>query len=196
MLKIGLTGGIGSGKTTVGEVFAELGVPVYVADKLGRRLMEEDAAVRASVRALFGENAYTDGALNRRYIGSIVFEDKRLLRQLNSIVHPAVHKDFQEWTLHFDDRSYVLEEAAVLFESGAAERMDYTVFVKAAEETRINRVMRRDGITREQVEARIRHQWDDERKENLADFIIYNENDSMILPQIVDLHNKFLELNG
>ena len=196
MLKIGLTGGIGSGKTLVGEVFAALKVPVYVADQEARRLMETSPVLRNSLDKLFGSKAFKGDNLDRRYIGEIVFNDKRMLTSLNKIVHPAVHADFERWAEQYRDLPYVMEEAAVLFESGGAKRMDKTFFVKAAEQTRIRRVMARDNVSGEQVLARIRNQWSDEKKEKLADFIIYNENDSMILPQIVDLHQDIIKLNS
>jgi dephospho-CoA kinase len=195
MLKIGLTGGIGSGKTLVGSVFRELGAPVYEADKEARRLMESDQAVLNGVIRLFGEAAYASGKLNRTYLAGKVFADDDLLKQLNGIVHPAVRKDFDRWTRQYATRPYVVKEAAILFESGGDAAMDFTVFVKAGEAVRIARVMERDHVTEAEVRKRINKQMDDRRKELLADFVIYNDNDRMILPQIVDLHNKFSKLN-
>lgn len=195
MLKIGLTGGIGSGKTLVSSVFSELGVPVYAADQAARRLMENEQAVMQAVQDLLGEQAYSEGRLNRDFVAGKVFNDGELLDRLNRIVHPAVRKDFDLWTRGHTTHPYVLEEAAILFESGGAAMMDYTIFVKAEEATRITRVMERDQVSEKQVRQRMEQQMDDREKEKLADFVIYNENDSMILPQIVDLHNKFLKLN-
>lgn len=195
MLKIGLTGGIGSGKTLVGSVFKELGVPVYEADKEARRLMESDPTVIAGVKRLFGEAAYTGGKLNRSYLADKVFGDDDLLTQLNNLVHPAVRKDFDSWTRRHATHAYVMEEAAILFESGGAAAMDFTVFVKAETSLRINRVMARDQVTEAEVRKRMNRQMNDQQKELLSDFVIYNDNDSMILPQIVDLHNKFSKLN-
>lgn len=195
MLKIGLTGGIGSGKTVVSNVFRALGVPVYIADYEAKRLMQSDPVIIRSVRKLLGERSYQDGVLNREYIGEYVFKDSEKLAQLNAIVHPAVHADFEQWTKSFEGEPYVIEEAAVLFESGGAERMDYTIFVRAALETRVERVVKRDQATEDRVMDRIRNQMDDDSKEKLADFVIINEIDSMILPQIVDLHHTFLKIN-
>ncbi|MDF1571324.1 MAG: dephospho-CoA kinase [Bacteroidales bacterium] len=195
MLKIGLTGGIGSGKTLVGSVFQELGVPVYEADKEARRLMESDATVIAGVKGLFGEAAYAGGTLNRSYLADKVFGDDDLLTRLNDIVHPAVRKDFDRWTRRHATHAYVMEEAAILFESGGAAAMDFTVFVKAEASVRINRVMERDQVTEAEVRKRMERQMNDQQKELLSDFVIYNDNDRMILPQIVDLHNKFSKLN-
>ncbi len=196
MLKIGLTGGIGSGKTLVASVFQELGVPVYQADKEARRLMETEGNVIKGVKDLFGETAYEDGALNREYLAGKVFSDSNLLEQLNRIVHPAVRKDFDRWTRQYATRPYVVEEAAILFETGGNAMMDITVVVTAKASTRINRVMQRDRVTEEEVRQRMDRQMNDQEKQLLADFVIYNEIDSMILPQIVDLHNKFLKLNS
>jgi len=196
MLKIGLTGGIGSGKTLVASVFRELGAPVYQADKEARRLMETDEAVKRGVKDLFGETAYEDGALNREYLAGKVFSDNNLLEALNSIVHPAVRKDFDKWTRQHATIAYVVEEAAILFETGGNAMMDFTVVVKAEASTRIKRVMQRDRVTEAEVRQRMDRQMNDQEKELLADFVIYNEIDSMILPQIVDLHNTFLKLKS
>jgi dephospho-CoA kinase len=195
MLKIGLTGGIGSGKSFIGEIFRHLNVPVYEADKEARRLMESDALLIESIKNLLGKEAYRDGNLNRTFIGNIVFSNPSALNSLNSLVHPAVQKDFERWSRIHIDQAYVIEEAAILFESGSAEKMDYVVFIRAALETRIERTMARDSVSREDVLMRIRQQADDTEKEIMADFTIINENDSMILPQIVDLHQKFINLN-
>ena len=196
MLKIGLTGGIGSGKTTVCSVFRELGVSVYDADIEAKRLMESDAGVVRQITSLLGPNAYITGRLNRSFIAEVVFSDKQKLDVLNAIVHPAVRQDFDKWTLGKTGEPYIIKEAAILFESGGAAAMDYTIFVKATIRTRIDRVVERDQVSPDQVQARIDSQMDDKEKEKLSDFIINNEINSMILPQIVDLHNKFLKLNS
>ncbi|MEX0986323.1 MAG: dephospho-CoA kinase [Bacteroidales bacterium] len=194
MLKIGLTGGIGSGKTYVSEIFQSLGVAVYAADTEAKRLMESDPAIIDALNKHFGQEVYLEGKLNRSYLGEVVFKDQQALELLNSIVHPVVHNDFERWSADFKEDPYVIEEAAILFESGGAEKMDYTLFVKADLKTRIDRVMKRDGVSEEKVMERINNQMDVLKKEKLADFIIYNENDSMILPQIVDLHMNFLKI--
>lgn len=194
MLKIGLTGGIGSGKSTVGEVFRALGIPVYIADDAARKLMQENDVLITKITGLLGQEAYAGGSLNRSYIAGIVFKDKGKLEALNALVHPFVNEDFITWAEAQDHAPYLMKEAAILFESGAAKQMDFTVFVSASMETRIGRVMNRDGVTSDQVRSRIGNQMDDETKEKLADFVINNEIGSMILPQIVDLHNHFLKL--
>jgi len=196
MLKIGLTGGIGSGKTYISDVFRELGIPVYHADAEAKRIMENDPAVGRLVQSLLGPDSYINGKLNRKYIGQVVFSDKKKLEALNSIVHPAVQQDFNKWSLSHSDQPYVVKEAAILFEAGGAEEMDHTIFVKAKIETRIARVVERDQVSEQMVRDRIDKQMDDLEKEKLADFVINNEIGSMILPQIVDLHNKFLKINS
>lgn len=195
MFKVGLTGGIGSGKTLVSSVFNELGVSVYNADIEAKRLMETDAGLMRLIKSLLGPKSYQQGKLNRKYISEAVFSEKDKLESLNSIVHPAVRQDFEKWVLGKSGEPYVIKEAAILFESGGAETVDYTIFVKADMNTRINRVVERDHVSDEQVRSRMNHQMNDQEKEKLADFIINNEIGSMILPQIVDLHNKFLKLN-
>lgn len=195
MLRIGLTGGIGSGKTTVCSIFRELGVSVYDADREAKRLMESDAGLIKLIRNLLGSNAYYKGRLNRKFIAEMVFYDTEKLEALNAIVHPAVRNDFNKWSMVKSDEPYVIEEAAILFESGGAASMDYTIFVKADKKTRIRRVVERDHVSDEQVRARMDRQMDDKKKEELSDFIINNEINSMILSQIVDLHNKILKLN-
>lgn len=193
MLKIGLTGGIGSGKSYVSMIFRELKIPVYEADREARRLMETNLRLMTSIKNEFGEEAYVNSKLNRKYLADIVFKDTDKLQTLNRMVHPVVHMDFDNWCNQYTDLSYVVEEAAILLETGGAARMDYIIYVKADLETRISRVISRDKVSRNVVLQRISNQGDDSEKEKLADFIIYNENDSMILPQIVDLHNRFLK---
>ncbi|MFC2090700.1 dephospho-CoA kinase [Bacteroidota bacterium] len=196
MLCIGLTGGIGSGKTTVSSIFRALNIPVYEADTEARRLMETNEKVCNSVRALLGEEAYSSGKLNRSFIGKMVFRDQELLNELNCIVHPAVHIDFLAWAGEKSESPYVIEEAAILFESGAANRMDYIIFVKSDEETRIERVMKRDGLSKEEVMDRMSKQMDDIQKELQADFVVNNNYNEMLLPQVIRLHEHFLELNN
>jgi len=195
MLRIGLTGGIGSGKSLVSNVFRHLGMRVYVADTEAKRLMSENVLLIERIKELLGQEAYLDGELNTKFIAGKVFNDTSLLKGLNALVHPAVHEDFRTWSEALKEQPYVLEEAAILFESGGYRMMDYTVFVKAGKETRMQRVIARDGVSRQDVEARMKNQMEDSEKEKLADFIISNENNSMILSQIVDLHNYFLKLS-
>lgn len=194
MLRVGLTGGIGSGKSFVGEVFMSLGVPVYEADVEAKRLMVEDDELVSGIKKLIGNEAYSSGKINRKYIASKVFNNKGLLAGLNEIVHPAVGRDFENWAMGQTGSRYVIEEAAILFESGASERMDYSIVVHADEEVRLRRVMERDGVSEAEVRARMANQLSGDELIKMADFIIYNENDRLILPQIVDLHSKILKV--
>ena len=192
MLKVGITGGIGSGKTIVCRIFETLGAPVYYADLEARRIMRDDIAVRELILQLLGAEAYKGQELNRSYIASRIFGDRDLLRQVNSIVHPAVHNDFLHWVSTVTEASYVIKEAAILFESGSASDLDHTVLVYASEETRIQRVIERDGTDPEQVRQRMLNQMPDEEKKKLADYVILNDLNKMLIPQVVDIHVEFL----
>lgn len=188
MLKAGITGGIGSGKSTVCRVFEWLGVPVYYADDRAKQLMTEDAALRSEIRTLFGDEAYLpDGSLNRAHIAGIVFSDADMLRQLNALVHPAVHRDGAAWHLR-QTAPYTLREAALLYESGGYRLLDKMVAVTAPAELRIERVMARDGVDRSAVEARLNKQWPEEKKVEMADFVIVNDGTTPLLPQILQVH--------
>lgn len=192
MFKLGLTGGIGSGKTLVCLIFDKLGVPVYDADSAARSLMNTDMELKSGIMRLFGDEAYGEEGLNRQYLARIVFGDQEMLSRLNSLVHPVVRKDFTRWTWQHKEASYVVEEAAILFESGAHTLMDQTVLVFAPEELRIKRVMERDGLSREQVFMRMGHQMSEEEKMERADHVLFNDGKRMLLPQVIDLHNKIL----
>lgn len=190
MLKTGLTGGIGSGKTTVARIFELLGVPVYYADDRGKALMRDDPGVRAKVQSLFGAEAYDDGGeLNRSYIADRVFQDAQMLEKLNAIVHPAVAQDFRDWCgRRAPGTPYVIEEAALIFEIDAHRRLDKTILVYAPEALRISRVVARDGTTEEQVRARMERQMDDHSKVPLADFIIVNDGAHSLVRQALEIH--------
>lgn len=191
MTVVGITGGIGSGKTTVCEIFEHLGVPVYYADTRAKELMANDEKLKAKITQAFGEKAYDNGKLDRQYLAKIVFDSKEKLSVLNGLVHPAVADDFDEWLDTHKSAPYVLKEAAILFESGAYQNVDVSVLVIAPEELRIKRVTRRDGTSREQVLQRIKNQWNQERKEKLADYIITNDGQQLVIPQVLEFHKKF-----
>ena len=185
---IGVTGGIGSGKSTVCKVFSELGFPVYNADERAKRLMHSTTALIAQIQMEFGEESYQNGTLDRARMASIVFDDKEALAKLNSFVHPAVAKDFKEWCDAQSSR-VVMKEAAILFEAGGYQQLDETVLVHAPEEDRIRRVCDRDGVTPEQVKARMKNQWTDDKKLSLADHVIENHIGHLIIPQLLKLVN-------
>ena len=195
MIKIGITGGIGSGKSTVCKVFKVLGIPVFEADQVARQLMNSDAKVRIQLISLFGSTVYlADQTIDRTFLSAIVFNNPSLLAALNSIVHPAVRNAFDDWCK--DQQSpYVLHEAAILFESGFYKLMDKTIAVAAVESERVQRVMKRDNTSEQQVRQRISNQWTDEQRVKLADFVISNNDNELIIPQIVEIDKK-IRVNG
>lgn len=193
MIKVGLTGGIGSGKTTVSRIFTTLGIPVYYADERARQLMNTDHTLKASIIHHFGERSYSDDLLDRKYLASIVFSDKDKLNLLNSITHPATIRDAEEW-MEKQTSAYTIKEAALLFESGAAEKLDYIIGVYAPQHLRVKRVMKRDGLPVEEVMKRISRQIDEEMKMKLCDFVITNNDQELVIPQVVELDKKFRNL--
>ncbi|RZJ54602.1 MAG: dephospho-CoA kinase [Flavobacterium sp.] len=172
---IGLTGGIGSGKTTIANYFKELGVPVYIADDGARNVMQSESII-IKIRETFGGAIFEGNTLNRAKLAEIVFNDKEKLNQLNSIVHPAVKSDFEAWLLTHKEDEYVIYEAAILFESGRYKECDLIITVTAPEEVRIDRVLKRDNTTRDQVLSRMKMQWNDEKRISGSNFVINNEN--------------------
>jgi dephospho-CoA kinase len=191
MLKIGLTGGIGSGKTTVAKVFEVLGIPVYYADDAAKQLMNTNKELQQQLIARFGTETYTNGELNRKHLASLVFGNKEQTELLNSIVHPVTIADAEQWFAR-QQSPYVVKEAALLFESGAASGLDFVIGVTAPETIRIKRVMDRDGLSAEEIKKRMSNQLDDSMKMRLCDFVIQNNEQEMILPQVLQLHNQFL----
>jgi len=193
MIRVGLTGGIGSGKTTVAGYFRDLGIPVYNSDQRARELMEADDELRQGISDLLGAGAYGDGGLNRGYIASRVFGDTALLKALNHLVHPVVRKDFLIWAGQ-QKAPYILQEAAILFENGAYEGFDKMILVTAPREIRIRRVMDRDSVSRESVVARMKNQWETSRKIPLADYVIENTDLEKTRLQVGRIHGELLQL--
>ena len=194
MLKVGLTGGIGSGKTMIAKVFAALGIPIYYADDAARRIQQEDLKVKEQIIQLLGEEAYHDGILNKVYVSSIVFSDKAKLDQLNAIIHPATIRDAENW-LSAQTTPYAIKEAALIFESGSQRDLDFIIGVTAPIALRIQRTMARDGVTEEQVRQRIEKQINDRIKMRLCDAVITNDEKQLIIPQVLELHQKLLWLS-
>lgn len=193
MLKIGITGGIGSGKTTVCRVFEVLGIPVFYADNAAKSIMHNDALLRQDIVEGFGKDSYFEnGDLNRKHISSIVFNDKDELAKLNALVHPAVFRAFDIWVKEQKDAPYVLKEAALLFESDSHKMCDQSILVKSPEALKISRIIARDNTTAEEVRLRINRQFPDKKKERMADHIIINDEQMLLIPQILELHEKFL----
>jgi dephospho-CoA kinase len=196
MLKIGITGGIGSGKTTVAKVFEILGIPVFYADQAAKLLMHTDELLIDAIKEAFGDETYSNGELNRSYLAAIVFNDEQKLLALNELVHPAVFKSFGNWVAAQQDVPYVLKEAALLFESGSYKLCDKSILVVSPQQLKIQRVMERDMITEEHVLARMGNQFTEDQAKLLADFIIINDETQLLIPQVLHLHEEFLSLAG
>ncbi|RYG31690.1 MAG: dephospho-CoA kinase [Chitinophagaceae bacterium] len=194
MLKIGITGGIGSGKTTVCTVFELLGIPVYYADQVAKDIMIADQELISALKSEFGQETYfEDGSLNRKYLSNLVFNNNIKLEKLNALVHPAVFRHFDNWVAAQSSMTpYIVKEAALLFESGSFKMCDYNMLVIAPQEVRIERVMARDQVDRAAVMARIEKQLSDDEKREKADHVIYNDEDHSIIKQVIGLHEKFL----
>ena len=186
---IGITGGIGSGKSTIAKVFISMGFPVYNSDTRAKELINSNIDVIDSIKQEFGDDIYSSEGLDRKKMASIVFSDSDKLQKLNSIVHPAVGLDFDKWA-NSQNTSFVLKEAAILFETGIYKSLDKTILVTYPKEERINRVMKRDSATKEAIEARMNSQWSEEKKKELADYIIDNSGEEMVIPQVISLINR------
>ncbi len=195
MLKIGLTGGIGSGKSVVSQVFSQLGVPVYNADHMAKILVQTNHKLKKAIVAKFGEKSFTEQGYNTAYIAQLVFNNDNLLRALNKIIHPVVADDFINWCRQQGEKAYVLQEAAILFESRAADLMDYSIVVDAPLELRIERVITRDHCSKESVEMRIKNQWPADKIRALADWVIENDDKQLILPQILNIHKQLISIS-
>lgn len=183
---IGLTGGIGSGKTTIANYFAEKGVPVYIADDAGKKVMQSESIIE-QIKTTFGDIIFENEVLNRAKLAEIVFNNADKLAALNAIVHPAVKRDFELWLLDNKKYQYIVYEAAILFESGRYKDCDVVITVTAPEEVRIERVLKRDNTTREQVLSRMKMQWNDEKRISLSNFVINNSNLKIAKEEVVKI---------
>ena len=192
MIKVGLTGGIGSGKSIVARIFQVLGIPVFNSDQAARDLMESDPDLKNALFDRFGSSVYIDGKLDRKKLGSIVFNDPQALKDLNSLVHPAVRKAFSKWADR-QNSQYVLMESAILAETGGHRNFDRTIVVSAPEDLRVQRVMKRDGVGEEIVRARMRNQATEEERLKISDHVIVNDDRQLVIPQVLAIHNKLLE---
>lgn len=195
MLKIGITGGIGSGKTTVCKVFELLGIPVFYADTVAKSIMHTDPVLKDGILKTFGEKSYScDGELDRPYISSIVFNNESELNKLNALVHPAVFRAFDKWLVIHSDSPYIIKEAALLFETESYKMCDLSVLVVSPEVSRIRRVIARDGISHDEILLRMKRQLSDEQKKKMADYILVNDESRLLIPQILSLHQQFLKI--
>jgi len=187
MITVGLTGGIGSGKTTVAMAFKALGVPVYIADDEAKSLMNRSKVIRRKLVKVFGEEAYIDNTLNRPFLAAAIFNNKDLLKQMNAIVHPKVAKHFLKWKAK-QKAPYTISEVAILFENGTYKNYDYIITVTAPEKDRINRVIKRDNSTKKKIQAIINNQWKDQEKISLSDFVITNVDLKQTQKQVLRIH--------
>lgn len=194
-LAIGITGGIGSGKSTVCKVFKLLGVPVFEADLIAKTLINLNAEIRNGLIQFFGKDIYnSDSKLNRKMLANLIFNDELLMEKVNGLVHPAVRNEYLNW-IKQQNSAYIIHEAAILFESGFYKMMDYTILVSAPEEMRVDRVTCRDNIAPEKVRSRMLKQLTDEEKRKLASFELVNDNKKLLIPQIFEI-DKNLKAHG
>lgn len=191
--QVGITGGIGSGKSTVSKIFSALGVPVYDADSRAKALMNSDSVLMEQIKKEFGDGAYANNQLDRKYLAQQVFGSPERLKKLNGFVHPRVAVDYQQWVQSHAGKRYVLKEAALLFEAGSAAQLDTVMVVTAPEALRIKRVMQRDGRSEAEVRRIISEQWPQEKLLSLAHHEIRNDESEAIVPQILSLHTAFIQ---
>jgi|SRR5215203_3373654 len=194
VLRVGLTGGIGSGKSTAARIFEVLDVPVYYADSAAKRLMNENPELRSAITTIFGKQAYVNNTLDRKYIASIVFSDPAKLELLNSIVHPATKKDGEAW-MQQQTSPYAIHEAALIFEATVSERLDQVIGVSSPMELRIKRAMERDKVDRDEVLKRMDQQLDEDLKMTKCDFLLINDEQQLLVPQVLALHEKLIALS-
>ena len=192
MLKIGLTGGIGSGKTTVAQIFEILGIPVYYADVAAKKMMNEDENLRNQIIEHFGAQSYNDGKLNRPFLAEVVFSDPDKTKLINSIIHPATIADAEKW-MGEQQAPYAIKEAALIFEANAEKNLDLVIGVSANYELRLQRVMLRDTVNKEAIEKRMQNQIDEKEKMDRCDFIIDNNETALLIPQVIAIHEKLLQ---
>jgi dephospho-CoA kinase len=190
-MKLGITGGIGSGKTSVCRVFNVLGISVFSADPEARQIMENDTDIIQRINSIAGKNLYINGSLDRMELATLIFNDKTLLEKVNSLIHPVVFNHFRKWEME-QNAPYVIMEAAILFESGASKLVDRIATVVAPMEERLNRVIHRNNLSREQILERMRNQMDDDSRIKLSDYIIHNSECDMIIPAILKIHEDIL----
>ncbi|HLY69350.1 MAG TPA: dephospho-CoA kinase [Puia sp.] len=193
MLRVGLTGGIGSGKSTVAKIFEVLGIPVYYADDEAKSIMNDDDELKQQIINHFGAHSYVNNRLNSKYIAEAVFNNKENLSLLNSMVHPATIRNAENWMKN-QRSAYAIKEAALIFESGSEKLLDYVIGVSAPENLRTERTMNRDNISEEDVKDRIKNQMKEEKKMSLCNFVVTNDEQQPLLPQVIALHKQLLHL--
>jgi dephospho-CoA kinase len=192
MITVGLSGGMGSGKTVISRIFHALGIPVFYADTATKELYDTHEGLRRSLTGLMGERIYQDGCLQRKRMASLIFSDENLLRKVNALIHPLVWQAFLQWAQQ-QQTPYVIQEAAILFESGMNEKMNYTIAVTAPEALRVTRIMQRDKLTEQEIKNRLQWQWPDEKRNAKAGFVIVNDDKQALLPQVLTIHENILK---
>jgi dephospho-CoA kinase len=196
MLKVAITGGIGSGKSIVCRVFQHLGVPVFFSDKEAKELVNRDPLIRSRLISHFGNDIYLDEGINRKLMASIIFNDPLALQTMNSIVHPVLKQKFYQWTRLQKGCKYVIMEVAILFESKSEKEFDKIITVYAPEDLKIKRSMHRDNCTADEIKERMNNQYDDHFKMQHSDFVIVNDDSTLVLPQILKIHELFFATPG
>lgn len=192
-IKLGVTGGIGSGKTSVCRVFNVLGIPVFSSDLVAKQIMDNDKNIILRINSIAGKDLYTNGSLNRLELAELIFKDNSLLEKVNSLIHPVVFDHFRKWVKE-QAAPYMIMEAAILFESGASKLVDKVLTVVAPIEERVARVIQRNRLSREQILERIRNQMDDDSRIKLSDYVIHNSENDLIIPEILKIHEEVLTL--
>jgi dephospho-CoA kinase len=195
IVKLGITGGIGSGKTSVCKVFSVLGIPVFSADSEAKKIMETDENIIDHINKIAGTDLYKSGSLDRAMLAKMIFNDISLLNKVNLLIHPVVSESFIKW-VGVQEAPYAIMEAAILFESGTSKLMDKIATVTAPAEERVNRVIHRSNLSKEQVLERMRNQMEDEKMIELSDYVISNSEKDMIIPAILKIHEDILKLNN
>jgi dephospho-CoA kinase len=190
MIKVGVTGGIGSGKSLICQVFSRLGIPVYSADDAAKNLMDRDPVIKKDLTGIFGDTIFTDGKPDRLKLAGLIFDDPELLARVNRIVHPRVWQDFNEWCSSFTTVPFVIQESAILFESKSGHLFDYVILVTAPEEIRIQRVLNRPGMTLKKILKIMKNQLPEEEKTEGSHFVIKNDGKTLILPEILSIYKK------
>jgi dephospho-CoA kinase len=189
---VGLTGGIGSGKTTVANMFHALGVPIYIADEEAKKLMTSSKVIKRKLITLFGDDAYINGILNKSFIAKTIFNDKTVLEKMNHIIHPRIGSHFKKWMLK-QNAPYVIKEAAILFENGSYMQYDFIITVTASKELKIKRLLKRDNTTKQNIETIMKNQWSDEEKIKRSNFVIINSELENTSQQVAKIHQQILE---
>ena len=188
MKRIGLTGNIGSGKTTLASCFEILGIAVFNADKQAKLLMNKDINLKQSLITEFGKEVFLNNELNRKYLSKLAFNDNLVLKRLNALVHPVVQNTFEKWSIQ-QSGAYVIKEAAILFESNTYQSLDAIICISCPEEIRLKRILKRDDLSEKEVRQRMSHQWAEKKKISLSDYVITNDNTCLVMPQILSVHS-------